>query len=180
MRIVKNKKPRKMNIITVVSLIALLLLGAWIIFAYTSSTWPFHNTLQTTSSKVDTKNPLGTDTEKIQDNGDPAKSPSQYEGEDPNTTASLTGFVSFSSVVDDNLVIRTTIDQSLNSGTCKLTLTKGAMTVTKTSDIVANPSSSTCSGFDIPTSELSSGKWNIYITLTNGNKTGTITGEATI
>lgn len=177
---IKNKNLSKKKVVIALSIAIALLLTAWTVFAYTSSSWPFANSSQTKNSSTDTTSPLGTPQETTPDADTPVKSPTQYEGSDPNTAASLTGFISYNSVTDGNLTIRVTIDQTLSSGECKLTLTKGSVSVTKTAAIVANPSSSTCSGFDISTSELGTGAWDIKINLTSENKSGTITGETTI
>lgn len=109
-----------------------------------------------------------------------SKTQQTYEGENANTSTSLTGVISYKSVVDTNLVIRTTIDQMISSGTCSLTLSNGQKTVTRASDIMLNPSSSTCEGFDIPTSELGGGTWSIEIDISGGNKTGTLTGNVSL
>lgn len=108
--------------------------------------------------------------------------PAQYEGTPPATGNTLTGVINYKSIVGNNLVIRVTIDQAIGSGACTLSLTNSSgAKVTKSADISANPSSSTCQGFDIPISELGSGTWKIVIDLTdNGNKSGTISGEITI
>ena len=103
-----------------------------------------------------------------------------YEGENANNSVSLTGVINYKSVVDGNLLLRTTINQTLASGTCDLTLSNGQKTVTRSSGIVQNPSSSSCEGFNIPTSELGSGTWNIEIKLTGEDKTGTLTDSVTI
>lgn len=97
-----------------------------------------------------------------------------YGGDDANKSTSLTGVITYKSVIDDNLIIRTTIDQTLGSGSCALTLTNGQKTVTRNSGIIQNPSSSTCEGFNIPVSELGSGNWNIEITVTSSDRTGTL------
>ena len=106
--------------------------------------------------------------------------PPAYEGVDANQSSSLTGTITYSSVSGSSLVIRTAIDQTLSSGTCQLTLTNGNRVVTKTSSIAPNPSSSTCEGFDIAVSELSSGKWDISIEISSGDKTGTLAGSANV
>lgn len=97
-----------------------------------------------------------------------------YEGENVNNSQSLTGVINYKSVVDGSLVIRTTINQMLGSGTCSLTLTSGQKTVTRTSNITQNPSSSTCEGFNIPTSELGSGDWKIEIQVVSDGRAGTL------
>lgn len=103
-----------------------------------------------------------------------------YEGKDPNESHGLTGVITYTGVVDGKLMIRTTINQTLGSGACRLTLSSGSKTVTRDSGIVPNPSSSTCEGFDIPTTELGSGKWNITITITSDNRSGELKGNVTM
>ena len=100
--------------------------------------------------------------------------PQLYEGENVNNSGGLTGVITAKSVMGDNLVIRNTIDQLVGSGTCTLTLTSGSRTVTKTAEIVQNPSSSTCAGFDVPVAELGKGSWNIEIKVSSGDKNMTI------
>lgn len=76
--------------------------------------------------------------------------------------------------------VRTLIEPMVGSGACTLTLTKGSTVVTKTSDIQALANSSTCKGFDIPTSELSAGAWHIQLTVSSGGKTDTASKDITI
>jgi len=73
------------------------------------------------------------------------------------------------------LVIRALIYTVSNEGACTLTLQKndGAI-VTKTAKVQASASSSTCEGFDVPVSELSSGEWRITVSY----KSETLEGAA--
>lgn len=105
------------------------------------------------------------------------KTPRQYEGPDVNTLDYLSGVITYADAIDNELIISTTIDQYLSTGTCELTLTQGSKTVSRTASIIANPSSSTCDGFNIPLNEFNSGTWNINIKLTSGDKNGIIAGE---
>ena len=82
--------------------------------------------------------------------------------------------ISHKSVQDNKLVLRVTIQQLISSGECTLTLTKDSNVITKKANIVQNPSSSTCAGFDIPVNELGSGLWNINIAVTGNNKTDSV------
>lgn len=100
--------------------------------------------------------------------------PQLYEGENVNNSGGLTGVITAKSVMGDSLIIRNTIDQLVGSGTCTLTLTSGSKTVTKTAEIVQNPSSSTCAGFDVPFAELGKGSWNIEIKVSSGDKSMTL------
>lgn len=101
-----------------------------------------------------------------------------YEGENPNTSDSLTGNIVYAGPAGNDLMIRVDIDQYVN-GTCKLTLS-GATNYEATTNLIADVSTSTCAGFDIPLSSLASGHYYINIRLTAGDKTGTITGEADV
>ena len=103
-----------------------------------------------------------------------------YEGENVNENNSLSGVINYKSVVGTNLSLRTTIDQYLSSGTCRLSLTSGTKAVTRSSAIAPNPSSSTCEGFDVPTAELGSGTWSIEIIVTSGDRTGTLKDSVTL
>ena len=74
------------------------------------------------------------------------------------------------------LHVGTQISAVVDTGTCSLTLTKaGETTVTKTAGAQALASTSTCQGFDIPSSELSVGTWQILL----GYSSSTLTGSAT-
>lgn len=70
--------------------------------------------------------------------------------------------------------LRTQIDGLFSTGLCTLTITKGQQTVTKTASIQALAQTSTCQGFDIATSELSPGMWNIQLSFTSDQSRGSI------
>lgn len=103
-----------------------------------------------------------------------------YEGDDINSSDSLTGVINYSGVAGDKLIIRTTINQTITSGSCHLTLTKDGKSVSRHSGLIQNPSSSSCEGFDIPVSELSTGDWNVSIKVTDDNRSGQINGTARV
>ena len=132
------------------------------------------NTTEITKTEKTEKAPTETQAPKDEDD---QKTPIQNDGDDPNTKDSLT----MSEVTGEILHIRLNIDQYLSSGTCNLTLTSSyGTTFTDNANIVPSPSTSTCEGFDIATSDLASGTWAINIDLESGGKTGTITGEVNL
>ena len=107
------------------------------------------------------------------------KTPTQYEGANPNNNSSLTGIINYKSVVNNTLQIRTTINQYLDEGSCILTLNgPNGQTYTNSVNIIANPSSSTCYGFDIPLDLIQAdqdkrrGEWTINIHMTSGTRAG--------
>lgn len=78
------------------------------------------------------------------------------------------------------LQIRFDISAVTSAGTCTLTLKKGSSTVTKTAGVQALAGSSTCKGFDVQTSELSSGTWQLSLHFENDNFVADTTGTAVI
>lgn len=136
----------------------------------------------TTSETTTRTKALGTSTESNStdpEDNDP-QTPKQYEGKNANTYDNLTGAITYTEVEGENLYIGTNIDQFLSSGTCTLTLTKDDKTITKTTDIIADPTTSSCDGFTISITELGSGTWDINLKIAANGKQGTITGKATI
>lgn len=78
------------------------------------------------------------------------------------------------------LQLRSNILAITSTGTCTLTLTKAGQVVTKTTGVQALSSSSTCQGFDIPTSELSPGTWTASLHFENNNLIAETTKTVTI
>lgn len=182
-----KKRSRKPFIITTVAI--LVILGGYTAYAATNDTWPFLTDHSSEILKPDTttgsQNSNNKSTDKNNETPDQAdKTPVQSsppENGDSTPTDRLTGVINYKQVSGGNLVIRNTINQRVSSGNCTLTLTDSSNhTVTRSADIVANPSSSTCEGFSVPTSDLHGGAWSITIHLTSGDKHGTIRSSVTI
>ena len=105
----------------------------------------------------------------------------QFDGEDPNENTGLTGVITYAGVSGGNLMVRVNIDQYLANGTCKLKLSATSGVVyEETVDVTDSASTATCKGFNIATTKLPSGKININILVTSGEKTGTIEGEVNL
>ena len=185
---VKPRSRKKTIIITVV--ILALILASSLLWYYAFSgrdTDKIQNTTtsqqkKTTNSQKDNQDTDTTDTTDVNDKTTKQSVPHEkekelpqlYEGSNANTSEGLTGVITTKSVMGDNLVIRNTVDQLVNGGTCTLTLTSGSKIITKTAEIVQNPSSSTCAGFDIPITELGKGSWSIEIKVSSGDKSMTL------
>ena len=104
----------------------------------------------------------------------------QNEGTDPNTLENITGAITTSRVSGEKFILRLSIDQFLTTGTCSLKMTSGDLVYSTSAPIIADASTSTCEGFDIPISALSSGRWVYVVDFTSETKTGSITGEITL
>jgi uncharacterized protein YpmS len=181
-----QKKTSKKSLIITLSVIVVLATGAgaYALLSHGSSSEPTASEDNQSKSLEDSNSSsestsINTDSSSTIHESEKDIQPS-YEGEDTNNSISLTGVVNYKSVINDSLLLRTTINQILNSGTCDLTLSNGQKTVTRSSSIVQNPSSSSCEGFDIPISELGSGTWSIEIKLTGEEKTGILTDSVSL
>ena len=105
----------------------------------------------------------------------------QYEGSDPNKAEELSGVITYAGLVGDNLMIRTSIDQFLGEGECVLTISQNGTTVyNEAAAIVAEASTSSCQGFDVPVAAIGNGAAQININLSSGGKTGTLTTEVNL
>lgn len=100
--------------------------------------------------------------------------------ESPTTPATLAASITAANQNGNTLQIRTLIETVSSDGTCKLTLTKGSDVHTYTAGVQAQSSASTCKGFDIPTSGLSAGTWQIAIDITVQGKKAHLTKNVTI
>ena len=101
----------------------------------------------------------------------------QYEGEDPNKAEELTGAITYAGVNGGALIIGTNIDQFLSEGNCALSLVRSGNAIySADARIMAEVSTSTCDGFNVPVNGLGSGATEIVIKLSAGGKTGTIRG----
>ena len=111
------------------------------------------------------------------------KTPPRYEGGSVQDSDTLTGNISGISVAGNNLSIRVTINQYITDpdGRCELTLTApSGATYDYWSDLIQNPQSTSCYGWDIPVSELGgnvSGHWSAKVVVNGDGRTGTFTQE---
>ena len=110
------------------------------------------------------------------------KTPEKYEGQDVNQLEKLTGTITYSAKTTDKYRILVNIDQFLKlPGTCMLSvISAGKVIYNDYVNIISNPSSGSCEGFDIPLTKLSPGEYNIKIEVNANQKTGIIEGKVTI
>ena len=79
------------------------------------------------------------------------------------------------------LQVRALIGAVVNTGTCTITFMRtGQTTVTETSSVQPLASTSTCEGFNVPTSNLSPGIWHMTITYNDTALTGASEKDVTI
>ena len=198
--LVENATPRHRSSRPTILVIAVLLVAgiAAFIFALnrhqsdkaSSTSEPTTQTEGNTDSPEKEKEPEEKQTEPSEPEKEPEeepeeitqnKAPVKQEGEDPNTLSELTGVINYAAVNDDTLMIRVSIDQYLSSGTCFLELTAQNIDDSfSLSDNIAQSASTSSCTYDIATSLLTGGKYDIKITLNSENKKGIIKGEVDV
>jgi len=175
----KNKISKKVVLIVVVILlIAAGIAGYYYLQFSKNNTSPnTTGTQDTTEKKVNDINLNNPTNEQVQAGKDTKKD--TVNNSTPDTpTPSESSFNATITAANQNgslLQVRTLIDTLSTKGTCELTLSQGSKVVVKTADIQASANSSTCKGFDVPVSELSSGDWKLSLKVTIGTQTSTAT-----
>jgi|GEM_PF-391208 len=194
MRIKTRKTSKKLFIIGIIVGILLLLGGATAYFYKTHSNlfgWqPFP---EPTTSGINYNKPTEDQTKA----GDAAKQntatqgtfkPTTGSGSDqpptptpqPNGKSTVNVIITAANQNGSLLQIRSLISTVTNSGTCTLTLTRQGGTVTKTAAIQAQSTTSTCQGFDISTSEVTSGVWQLSLHFENSTLVGGASQTVTV
>jgi cytoskeletal protein RodZ len=179
--------PKKALVVAGITLVvAAIALGA---MAYTKTGLFAVNSQQSSASNASNNTAAdapsdNTDTNNTDENTTPTeKTPVDNQPTDNGSTTpknTVTASITAANQNGDTLQIRTLIESVDTKGTCSLTLLKGNSKVTRSADIQALASSSTCKGFDIPTSALSPGEWELTITVKLTNKQATLTKTITI
>ena len=204
---IKHKNNRR--VIVIVAIITALLIGGGVAFAVIKHNQTAISTKtsseQKTSKKSTKSKPSKNKSDKKSDdsndeianevaaannstNSDPTNgghTPVQYEGQqNASSNNQLSGNISTFSLGGGTLTIRVTFNQIIGgNATCNLTLTGPAgQTYTDTARVVNDPQSASCYGWDIPASKLgqTSGHWKASVSVTGGDKSGTITGEGNL
>ncbi len=134
------------------------------------------NDLSTAINETERKDNPDTEAQNNTDN--PDKTPKKYEGDDESDETKINADISTNEISNGKYILRVTIYELLGEGTCKLHMeTQNGDSVDRSAKIEAiGPDSSSCDGFDIATSGISSGTYNFSVTMTSGSKTGTVKG----
>lgn len=182
--LVKKTFPKK--IIVTSGVIVILIAGALTyVYALHGNLFGWQST-KTMPTTVDSQINYGPATPEQQQAGTAAKTGS---GDTPATPTSTPGSmlkdvqvtITAANQNSSVLQIRVLIGAVENTGTCTLVLShSGQSSVTKTAGTQALSSSSTCQGFDVPTSEISAGTWQALITYSSSTLTGSASKSITV
>jgi cytoskeletal protein RodZ len=179
----KRKSKAKISIISVI-ILAVILIGGYFVYEKWIKPAPEEgndNSSQFQSSTISTENEAPNtitedelkNIEKQEDSQTPVQSTDANGNDNSNTAASsdkLNIEITHNAINSGKLVLRVNIAQLVNTGTCTLTIGN----YTATAEVIADPQSSTCQGFDVPTTDFS-GK-DFKITVKSGDLTGEVKG----
>lgn len=171
MKINKKTVKKKSILIIVVTATALVVLLGYGAYAIANQSWPFASPKSSQISEANTGEATPRDT--TSEPTSSPKTPTKNENSDSATPSeNFDVTITAAKTSGDNLQVSSLIKLVTNKGSCTLTLEKGNEQITKTSDIHAGPSSSTCKGFTVPLSDLSAGTWHLHLSVQSNKKTG--------
>jgi len=186
---IPTRKSNKKAIMIVAAVLLLILGSAY--GAYHFQVGPFspksHNSVNLDPASTDQKT-TGNDIKqstlnqvesgKANTGSDPSPSPQPVEGSDKKSVGME---ITAANQTDSTLQVRTFIQTITSTGTCTIVMKNSqGMTYTNTVDTQALSSTTTCKGFDIPLSQLSSGAWTITINFSNDTLVASTSKEITI
>ena len=170
------QKPKRKRIVVATTIIVALTLSGVAYSAY-SSTWPFSkNTTSPSDSDKNSKDSLS-NTNKVPDNSaSTVENPKSSQAKEPKAKPGndLTVTITSTSQTEDTVRIRTLIDTVTSTGECTLEATNNQTSakIIKNTDIQALPNGSTCRGFDVTKSEMTTGSWTVVVTSSIDDKSG--------
>lgn len=144
-------------------IIAALLVGGGYVYALSNDFFQESNNLPE-SSQLETQNDPIPDRLVPSDNTNKDKlgDPDEQRGR---VTVSITA----ANINDSTLQVRGLINSVVNSGSCVLEISGGSENKEFTANVQPGPSTSTCQGFDIDTSELGSGTRTLVLKYDSGD-----------
>ena len=181
MKITQQKRHKKAATIWTIALILLVAVGGYAVYASSNSLWPFTHdepadTKPTVKTDEDVDNPVKPSGNQLRSTPNPEPKQDEKTG-----TSTVPMSITTATVNDNTLQERALIEYITSDGSCTITMQgPNGATYTAASEVASLPSSTTCKGFDIPTSKLAPGKWAITMTFTHDTITGTATKEITI
>lgn len=183
-----QKKSSKKPLVIIVSILAVAaIVAGWLYYAHHYQTWPFHSESKPESSQTSRKIDYSPPSDDQTKNGAGVKGQiadgSKDEGSatQPTTPQNTLGVTITSVQPGQTVYVRAMINSVMSSATCTLNMTgPNGKTYSATAPVQPMASSSTCQGFNIPMTNLTSGNWQITVTVTDGASTGSATTEKTL
>jgi len=177
-----KKKSHKKVIVTVIAIL-IIVAAAVVGYLYFEKSGKKSNDSNTDSSKTTgtkktDQNKSNSSTNSTTTDNAENKNPVQATNENGDNTTSVTSAgniltvtVISAQISGQNAQISILINQVLGSGTCSLTIGN----YSTTSNIIADPQSSSCEDFTVPLSQIGSTR-NFTVNVASGDKTGSVSG----
>ncbi len=173
----------KVKIVYIILILLCAFLSIYISYIYTSNranqkddSLEINNIDYTTATDEQKKD--GTNTRINPSVNDNPLSPTEIPG---SAKKNIQVTITSSNVINNILQIRVLIGAVVNSGLCTIKITsKDNLSIIKTAEVQPSANTSTCKGFDIPLSEISSGLWNINALYDSETLTGSTNGNINI
>lgn len=184
-----RKKPSIKKRIFLVLVVLLLVAGGILGYLYAVKAGPFDEPVQETKTSTSKDGKDGSSTPQTDgdlgvnppEESDPTSNSVKNPPADETPPSDSKDFqITFAHVNGDTFQIRTLIAKVTSSGTCKLTMTSGSRSYSASAGVQPMASSSTCKGFNVPMSSLSSGTWRISIIYSFNGTESTATKEVVI
>ena len=182
MKIKHSNKKRNLAILSTLT-VFFLGLAAYAVFFYTHTDKSTQT--NTTTGHTDT---LSNEVKEQADSPDTAQNTSKNPVESTdseNKTTSPDGSPEITITAlnqsGDVLQVRALINELWTDGQCALTLSKsGSNSIVKYAKTQPLSSQSTCAGFNVDTSQMDKGTWNVKITVTKDDQTATVSKDIEI
>ncbi len=186
-RKIKTKNPKTKILIPVVIFLILLTAAGVVLMLNKQQTNDQSPVEESTTANINYSEPTeeqvedGLDMKKQTiDQDQQAKEQQPVEAGQPVVNNQFSTTITTAQVADNMLLVRNEISRLTTEGECILNLTNGSQKITKQASIGALARVSTCQGFNIPTSELSKGKWQLELVVKINDQTATDSKEVEI
>lgn len=172
MNIPNRKSTSKKNAVITIAIVIVLTLGASVAYLAIAKKWFFAPANQQKNNKSINYDPPTNEQKNAAGSSKNGSSESQGSDQSPAPTppstsggkATVDMTITAANQTSGTLYIRTLIQTIRSTGTCTLSMTESSgKTYAATAGVQANPSTSTCQGFNVPVSALAPGDWHIVI-----------------
>lgn len=181
-KIKSTSKAPKVILITGFALVVVT--GGILGYLYVTQTGPFAPAAQGINYAPATSEEIkaGEDIKEQNSKTDTTGSDTSPAASQENTSKSTVGIEITAANQNGNTInVRTLIQTLSSSGSCTLSMTGPAgKTYNASAKTQSGPSSSTCMGFDIPTTSLSPGAWTMTINYEDSSSQGSVTKDLTV
>lgn len=184
MKLPHPKKAFLKPLFVATTIIVLVLIG-WLYYAHHYQKWPFqpHASVTQPENTVNYSKPSDAQTsggnsikQQVANQVKNSQSSSGTTNPTANPAPKVTIDITSANKTASFLVVRALIQKITSAGSCVLTMQgPNGASYTSTVGVQALASASTCQGFNIPLSSLSSGQWSMTITFSDGIDTATVT-----